>query len=186
MLLFWLACMGSGSVALVAVDSDLDNDSGAPVDSGPVDSGPVDTGPVDTGDRLPALAQAITEQGLLSHLEALQAIADANRGNRSAYSAGYSESADYVAGQLEDAGYIVDRVPFTVSSSGDSRSLTHLCVREPQLWLGLLGVLRERLRIRQWRCAGRGPDDSLRAGKTAAPAAVSPVTLPPLSLEASR
>jgi Zn-dependent M28 family amino/carboxypeptidase len=64
-----------------------------------------------------ALAQAITEEGLLSHLEALQAIADANRGNRSAYSAGYSESADYVAGQLEDAGYIVDRVPFTSSSS---------------------------------------------------------------------
>jgi Zn-dependent M28 family amino/carboxypeptidase len=117
MFLFWLACMGSGSVALVAVDSDLDTDSGAPVDSGPVDSGPVDTGPIDTGEPLPALAQAITEQGLLSHLEALQAIADANRGNRSAYSAGYSESADYVAGQLEDAGYIVDRVPFTVSSS---------------------------------------------------------------------
>ncbi|MFT5586874.1 MAG: Zn-dependent M28 family amino/carboxypeptidase [Cognaticolwellia sp.] len=113
MFLFWLACTPSGMVSLDAADSDLDTESGA-VDS---DSGPIDTGTVDTGEGLPALAQAMTEQGLLSHLEALQAIADANRGNRSAYSAGYAESADYVAGQLEDAGYIVDRVPFTVSSS---------------------------------------------------------------------
>lgn len=111
MFLFWLACTPTGSVSLDAVESDsvVDSDSGSPQDT--------DTGPVDTGDALPALAQAITEEGLLGHLEALQAIADANRGNRSAYSPGYSESADYVAGQLEDAGYVVERVPFTSTSS---------------------------------------------------------------------
>ena len=112
MLLFWLACTPSGSVSLDAVDSSQDSDSGEETDT----SQDTDSG-VDTGDALPALAQAITEEGLLSHLEALQAIADANRGNRSAYSSGYSESADYVAAQLEDAGYIVERVPFTARSS---------------------------------------------------------------------
>ena len=98
MFLFWLACTPTGSVSLDAVVSDsvVDSDSGDPQDT--------DTGSVDTGDPLPALAQAITEEGLLGHLEALQAIADANRGNRSAYSPGYSESADYVAGQLEEIG----------------------------------------------------------------------------------
>ncbi len=114
MLFLLLACTPSGSVSLdaVVVDSGT-RDS----DTGPADTGPQDTGPVDTGTQTTELAAAITAEGLLGHLEALQAIADANRGNRSAYSAGYSESADYVAEQLEDAGYVVERVPFTVRQS---------------------------------------------------------------------
>ena len=108
MFLLWLACTPSGSVSLDRVDSVVDSDSGSTQDT--------DTGAVDTGEyAAPALAQAITEEGLLSHLEALQAIADANRGNRSAYSSGYTESADYVVSQLEDAGYVVERVPFSTS-----------------------------------------------------------------------
>lgn len=112
MLFLLLACTPSGSVSLDAVP--VDSDSAAPTDT---DTGPVDTGPVDTGDSTTELGSAITAEGLLGHLEALQAIADANRGNRSAYSAGYAESADYVAEQLENAGYVVERVPFTVRQS---------------------------------------------------------------------
>src|SRR5205823_1170936 len=43
----------------------------------------------------------------LRHLEALQAIATANAGNRAAGTAGYDQSAQYVAEKLKAAGYSV-------------------------------------------------------------------------------
>ena len=48
-----------------------------------------------------------------THLEALQAIADVNGGNRAAGTSGYSASVEYVQLTLEDAGYLVERHPFT-------------------------------------------------------------------------
>ena len=61
-----------------------------------------------------ALLECVTLDGVRAHQAAFQAIASANGGNRSAGSEGYAESAAYVAGLLEDAGYDVtlDEFPF--------------------------------------------------------------------------
>ena len=59
-----------------------------------------------------ALMACVTEEGLVEHLEALQAIADANDGNRASGTEGYDDSADYVVGRLEAAGYTVTRQVF--------------------------------------------------------------------------
>src|SRR5690606_22085311 len=58
------------------------------------------------------LLQCVDADGVLEHLEAFQAIADANGGTRASATPGYDASADYVAGVLEDAGYIVTRQVF--------------------------------------------------------------------------
>jgi Zn-dependent M28 family amino/carboxypeptidase len=59
------------------------------------------------------LRDAVTAAGALEHLQAFQAIADANGGTRLAGTPGYDESADYVAGLLTAAGYQVTRQQFT-------------------------------------------------------------------------
>ncbi|MFN1834952.1 M28 family peptidase [Balneola sp. MJW-20] len=61
------------------------------------------------------LLECVTLEGVRSHQAALQNIADANGGDRSAGSSGYSASADYVSDLLMEAGYIVERqaVEFT-------------------------------------------------------------------------
>ena len=51
------------------------------------------------------LRRAVTVEGVQSHLAAFQAIADISGGNRFAGLPGYERSADYVAEQLEAAGY---------------------------------------------------------------------------------
>ncbi|MBX6751488.1 MAG: M28 family peptidase [Micromonosporaceae bacterium] len=58
------------------------------------------------------LLECVTLDGVMEHLEAFQAIADANDdeffpGSRRAGTAGYDTSVDYVAGLLENAGYQV-------------------------------------------------------------------------------
>jgi hypothetical protein len=63
-------------------------------------------------DTLP-LRTAVTAQGVGTHLDALQRIADANGGTRASGTSGYTASADYVAGRLAAAGYVVTRQPFT-------------------------------------------------------------------------
>lgn len=65
--------------------------------------------PVDTTE----LREAITQEGLEAHLEALQAIADANGGTRAAGTPGYAASVDYVDDLLTAAGYTTARQPFT-------------------------------------------------------------------------
>lgn len=65
--------------------------------------------PVDTT----ALTEAITQEGLDSHLVALQAIADANGGTRAAGTPGYAASVDYVDAALQKAGYNTTRQAFT-------------------------------------------------------------------------
>ena len=52
-------------------------------------------------------------EGAFAHVRALQAIAEANGGNRAAGTPGYDRSADYVAGRLRDAGYDVRFEEFT-------------------------------------------------------------------------
>ena len=59
-----------------------------------------------------ALRAAVNEDNILEHLQALQAIADANDGTRASGTSGYDASAEYVADLLENAGYSVTRQAF--------------------------------------------------------------------------
>ncbi|MFW5470924.1 M28 family peptidase [Knoellia sp. CPCC 206435] len=70
-----------------------------------------------------ALRTAVTAEGVVQHLEAFQAIADANNDNRQAGTSGHEASVDYVEGLLDAAGYDTwrqefsyERVNFTGSS----------------------------------------------------------------------
>ena len=54
------------------------------------------------------LVAEVTGDGAFRHLEELQRIADANRGNRALGTPGYDASVEYVARTLRDAGYTVD------------------------------------------------------------------------------
>jgi Zn-dependent M28 family amino/carboxypeptidase len=59
------------------------------------------------------LTRAVSPEGVLDHLEALQEIADENGGDRAAGRPGYRASVDYVVDQLEDAGYDPEVQEFT-------------------------------------------------------------------------
>lgn len=52
-----------------------------------------------------SLRTAVTTEGVFDHLEALQAISDANDGTRASGTPGYAASRDYVVGKLRAAGY---------------------------------------------------------------------------------
>ena len=58
------------------------------------------------------MTKAITVDNVMTHLEAFQAIADANGGNRAAGTPGYEASAEYVEKTLRDAGYTTERQYF--------------------------------------------------------------------------
>ena len=51
------------------------------------------------------LTKAVTLEGVMNHLEALQEISDANGGDRAVGRPGFKASVDYVVDQLEGAGY---------------------------------------------------------------------------------
>ncbi|WP_068260767.1 M20/M25/M40 family metallo-hydrolase [Janibacter limosus] len=59
------------------------------------------------------MTQAVTVENVHGHLEAFQAIADANDGNRGAGTSGYEASAQYVEATLRDAGYTTQRQDFS-------------------------------------------------------------------------
>ncbi len=65
--------------------------------------------PIDTS----ALRDAVDADGVMTHLEAFQAIATANGGTRAAGTSGYQASADYVEDLLEAAGYDVETQSFS-------------------------------------------------------------------------
>ena len=66
------------------------------------------------GGNLPdRLTRSVTVDGVNRHLVALQRIADQNGGNRAAGTPGHETSVDYVAGQLRDAGFVVETPSFT-------------------------------------------------------------------------
>ena len=66
-----------------------------------------------TGTHSGALRSAVSAPNIMTHLSALQKIADANGGNRAAGTSGYEASAQYIEGQLRAVGYITARLPFT-------------------------------------------------------------------------
>ncbi|TDN88499.1 Zn-dependent M28 family amino/carboxypeptidase [Microbacterium sp. BK668] len=58
------------------------------------------------------ITKAVTVEGVMNHLEAFQAIADENGGNRAAGLPGYEASVDYVMAQLAAAGYTPEKQAF--------------------------------------------------------------------------
>lgn len=60
-----------------------------------------------------ALRDAVSAEGIIEHLEAFQAIAEANANNRAAGTSGHVASAEYVESQLEAAGYDTWRQTFS-------------------------------------------------------------------------
>jgi Zn-dependent M28 family amino/carboxypeptidase len=72
------------------------------------------------------LRNAVTLDGVRDHQQALQLIANANGGTRASGTPGYTASADYVAGKLEDAGYTVTRQPFSFLFTLDQSTLTQI------------------------------------------------------------
>src|SRR5690606_30189526 len=58
------------------------------------------------------LLGCVTADGVMEHLAAFQAIADANDGNRAEGTSGYSASVDYVVETMQDAGWDAEAVPF--------------------------------------------------------------------------
>lgn len=73
-----------------------------------------------------ALLACVNADGAVEHLQALQAIADANGGNRAAGTPGYEASVDYVVDTLEAAGWDVsiDEFPFTYVGPSTLAQLT--------------------------------------------------------------
>ncbi|WP_353816646.1 M28 family metallopeptidase [Agromyces sp. SYSU T00266] len=72
------------------------------------------------------LLQCVDADGAMEHLAALQAIADANDGNRAAGTSGYEESVEYVVDTLEAAGWDVsiDEFPYTYVGPSTLTQLT--------------------------------------------------------------
>jgi Zn-dependent M28 family amino/carboxypeptidase len=84
-----------------------------------------------TNNTYDKLLGCVTVEGVRAHQEAFQRIADANDdpfypGTRAAGTEGYDQSAEYVAGLLEDAGYDVtlDPVEITFNFPAELRQLT--------------------------------------------------------------
>ncbi|MFH9425519.1 M28 family metallopeptidase [Streptomyces sp. NPDC017529] len=70
-------------------------------------------GPVAGAEAAPATAPDIPVAGVKAHLDRLQAIADANGGNRAHGTAGYRASVDYLKGKLDAAGFTTTVQEFT-------------------------------------------------------------------------
>jgi Zn-dependent M28 family amino/carboxypeptidase len=83
---------------------------------------PAGAAPVDRCDRranttTARLLECVRVEGVLEHLEAFQAIADANGGNRASETPGYQASVDYVVETLEAAGWSAEVEPFTYDAA---------------------------------------------------------------------
>ena len=74
---------------------------------------------------------AVELAGIVPHLEALQAIADANGGTRTTGTAGFDASVEYVAEVLGAAGYVVDRQPFTFDDTSSVNLLAEHAGNDP-------------------------------------------------------
>ncbi len=63
--------------------------------------------------QIDKLLNCVDADDVVEHLEVFQSIADANGGTRASGTPGYDQSADYVAGLLEDAGFSIERQEFS-------------------------------------------------------------------------
>lgn len=79
------------------------------------------------------LLACVNADGAMEHLEALQAIADANGGTRVAGLDGYEQSVDYIVDTLEASGWNVsiDEFPFTFIGASELEQLTPVSATYP-------------------------------------------------------
>ncbi|MRG61369.1 M20/M25/M40 family metallo-hydrolase [Agromyces sp. CFH 90414] len=79
------------------------------------------------------LLECVDADGATEHLEAFQAIADENDGNRAAGLPGYEASVDYVVGVLEDAGWdvTIDEFDYTFIGASTLSQLTPVAAEYP-------------------------------------------------------
>lgn len=96
-----------------------------PTDAPPVATATQSLGPSPTPSPLTsdALRATIEVADIRTHLEELQRITDANGGNRATGTIGFAASVEYVAEQLADAGYVVERQGFAVGSQASTNLL---------------------------------------------------------------
>jgi aminopeptidase S len=101
--------------------------------TGAVLAGCTSTAPPQASD-LPAITSPLHSQlvtgasgaGAMTHIEAIQRIADDNGGNRASPGPGYDASVDYVAGVLRDAGFDVTTPTFTLSRRGQESQVRNV------------------------------------------------------------
>ena len=84
---------------------------------------------VPDGPLMQQLRAAVRDDGALTHLNALQKIADENGGNRSSGSSCYEASVDYVAGVLRGAGFATDTP--TYGSDGHRNVVAQTATGDP-------------------------------------------------------
>lgn len=89
----------------------------------------------DNGTDTSALRDAVSAENVTEHLEALQAIADANGGNRAAGSPGHVASAEYVEEQLRAAGYDPVRQPFSYEQFVENSSSLEQVTPTPTVYV---------------------------------------------------
>ena len=86
-----------------------------------------------TNTTISSLLACVDADGAMEHLEALQAVADENGGNRAAGTEGYEASVDYVVETLEAAGWDVsiDEFPYTYVGPSTLQQLTPVNAQYP-------------------------------------------------------
>jgi aminopeptidase Y len=95
------------------------------------------SGPAEAGTRsldevfARLLVKQVTGKNANKHLQAFQAIADANGGNRAAGTPGYDASRDYVASKLRRAGYKVELQPINFVENWSENSPPVLARQSP-------------------------------------------------------
>jgi Zn-dependent M28 family amino/carboxypeptidase len=87
-------------------------------------SAPANAAPANNTVR--TLTEAVTPDGVVDHLEALQAIADANGGDRAAGRPGYAASVSYIESQLQAAGYAPTVQPFQFAYTEENSELIRI------------------------------------------------------------
>ena len=90
----------------------------------------------DNGTDTSDLRAAVSANGILTHLEALQAIADANDGTRASGTPGYEASAEYVESQLTAAGYDPVRQPYSYEQFVENSSAFEQLTPTPTTYVG--------------------------------------------------
>ena len=117
LVLVQLACTVQFDDASAPLDSESVDDTDAAMDGDTSDTNEDETDP-----PLESLVDAMDLERLLRHLAALQAIADEHSDTRVVGSSGFNQSADYVASQLEAAGFDVTWQEFTHSDGSVGRA----------------------------------------------------------------
>ena len=144
-----------------------------------------------TNNTVRNLTDAVTPDGVLGHLEALQAVADANGGDRAAGRPGYRASVDYVVAQLQGAGYAPTVQEFPFAYTEENSELIRIAPL-PRTFVNGVDFLRNRFDSARPRAPRRersyrsGSSSTRACRRTPTPAAASRPTSPASRSAASR